>query len=252
MASPRELSLLRAYVVLSAIAMVVLFMAAFSPSQQKEITVERINVVEGDGTLRLVISNRDRSPAPVIRGKAFGFPGGRRAGLIFYNEEGTESGGLISSGRRLPDGTYYQAVGLTFDQFDQDQVVALQHNDEDGRLYSALSIWDRPRLSLDTLHALRRAIDSMPEGAAKTEALRQWRERQGGMEYSAPRFFAGRTRSRASVVNLYDPAGRPRLRLSVDSLGAARIEFLNDSGRVIRRISEVEQMSGSMRNSIPE
>ena len=235
--------LLRAYVVVSSLLLVVLSTAAFrqnAPQNLGEITVERINVVERDGTLRLVISNRERSPAPVIRGKSFGFPGGNRGGLIFYNEEGTESGGLVTSGRRLPDGTYYQGLGLTFDRFDQDQVVALQHNDENGRLASALTIFDRPALSLDTLHAMRRSIDSMPEGAAKSEALRRWRERQGGMEYSAPRFFAGRTRSRASVVNLYDPAGRLRLRLSVDSLGTPGIEFLNDSGRVTRRIAGVQ------------
>lgn len=237
MVSASELRLLRAYVVVSAVIMVVLLLAAFSPTRVEEITVERINVVERDGTLRLVISNRERSPAPVIRGKSFGFPGGNRAGLIFYNEEGTEAGGLIASGRRLPNGSYYQGLSLTFDRFDQDQVVALQHNEEDGRLTSALSVFDRPALSQDTVHAMRRAIDSMPEGAAKHEALRRWRERQGGMEYSAPRFFAGRTRSRASVVNLYDPTGRLRLRLSVDSLGAAGIEFLNDSGRVTRRIA---------------
>jgi hypothetical protein len=237
MVSTRELRLLRAYVVVSATVMVVLLLAAFSPTRFDEITVERINVVERDGTLRLVIANRERSPAPVIRGKAYGFPGGNRAGLIFYNEEATESGGLITSGRRLPDGTYYQGLSLTFDRFDQDQVLALQHNDENGRLSSALTVFDRPALSVDTVHVLRRAIDSMPEGGAKNEALRRWRGRQGGMEYSAPRLFAGRTRSRASVVNLYDTAGRLRLRLSVDSLGSAGIEFLNDSGRVIRRIS---------------
>jgi hypothetical protein len=241
MISARELRLLRAYLVASAIALVVLLVGAFSPARQDEITVQRINVIESDGTLRLVIANRERSPAPVIRGKTFGFPGGNRAGIVFYNEEGTESGGLITSGRRLPDGTYYQGLGLTFDRFDQDQVVALQHNDENGRLTSALTIFDRPALSLDSVHALRRAIDSIPEGAAKQEALRRWRERQGGMEYSAPRFFAGRTRARASVVNLYDPAGRLRLRLSVDSLGSAGIEFLDDSGRVIRKIMGVEQ-----------
>ena len=107
MVSRSELQLLRAYVIGSSVLMVVLLLAAFGPTRLQEINVERINVVERDGTLRLVISNKERSPGPVIRGKAFGFPGGNRAGLIFYNEEGTESGGLITSGRRLPDGTYY-------------------------------------------------------------------------------------------------------------------------------------------------
>lgn len=156
--STSELRLLGAYVVVSATLIIVLLLSAFSRARFDEISVERINVIERDGTVRLIIANRERSPAPVIRNKPYGFPGGNRAGLIFYNEEGTESGGLITSGRRLPDGTYYQGLSLTFDRFDQDQVVALQHNDENGRLSSALTVFDRPALSLDTVHALRRAI----------------------------------------------------------------------------------------------
>jgi len=36
---------------------------------------------------------------------------------------------------------------------------------------------------------------------------------------------------------LADRKGRARLRLSVDSLGSARIEFLDDSGRVTRSLT---------------
>ena len=39
---------------------------------------------------------------------------------------------------------------------------------------------------------------------------------------------------------LSDPKGHPRLLLSVDSLGAAHIDFLNDSGRVTRSLTGSE------------
>ena len=47
-----------------------------------------------------------------------------------------------------------------------------------------------------------------------------------------------RLRSRAAVLNLYDPNGKPRLRLKVDSLGAASLEFLDEQGTVTARLPE--------------
>jgi hypothetical protein len=40
------------------------------------------------------------------------------------------------------------------------------------------------------------------------------------------------------VLNLGDRAGKTRLRLVVDSLGVAGIEFLDENGTVTRRIGE--------------
>jgi hypothetical protein len=56
--------------------------------------VQRINVVEPDGTLRLVLSNHSRLPGVIVRGKErpFARP---QAGMLFYNDEGTENGGLV-------------------------------------------------------------------------------------------------------------------------------------------------------------
>src|SRR5437667_5527281 len=71
-----------------------------------ELDVERINIVEPDGKLRLVISNRPRSIGPIYKGQPFGYPGGGRPGLIFFNDEGTENGGLTFTGKRKEDGSY--------------------------------------------------------------------------------------------------------------------------------------------------
>jgi hypothetical protein len=38
-------------------------------------------------------------------------------------------------------------------------------------------------------------------------------------------------------VTLSDPDGRAKLRLEVDSLGAASIQFLDDAGDVVRMIT---------------
>jgi hypothetical protein len=78
----------------------------------------------------------------------------------------------------------------------------------------------------------------MPEGPAKEAAWKQWALWQGGAPFGAPRLFLGRDTQKAAVLDLKDQYGNSRLRLAVDSLGASRIEFLNDSGRVTLRLPD--------------
>src|SRR5437868_1268360 len=89
-----------------------------------EIDVGRINVREPNGTLRLTISNKARLPEVVIGGKTYPLRGGTgagSAGLIFFNDEGNENGGLVFQGARTGSGPsdYHASAHLTFDQFDQ-------------------------------------------------------------------------------------------------------------------------------------
>ena len=51
----------------------------------------------------------------------------------------------------------------------------------------------------------------------------------------AERVFVGKGPERNALVTLSDAQGRARLRLTVDSLGDGRIEFLDASGRVVNR-----------------
>jgi len=142
-----ELRFLRVHALVTTGAIVMLVSTGFakqSSARFETIDVERINVIEKNGQVRLVISNKARSPAPIERGQAFGYQPGNRAGMIFYNEEGTEQGGITYTGHRDSAGNY-QAVGsLTFDQYEQDQTVALQYFDQNGRRRAGLAINDYP------------------------------------------------------------------------------------------------------------
>ena len=84
-------------------AFTVMTFAAFRQGAQKtkftEIDVERINIVEPDGKLRMVISNCLRSIGPIYKGKPFGYPGGGRPGMIFFNDEGYREWGPDLYGR---------------------------------------------------------------------------------------------------------------------------------------------------------
>ena len=237
----REIRVLKAYALVTTVLLAVLAFAAFRrqpPQRFTEITVERINVVEPDGTLRLVIANRARSTGPIYKGQPFGYPGGSRPGLIFFNDEGTENGGLTFQGHRRPDGTYQAWTGLSFDQFDQDQVVMLQYVDDNGQRRMGLTVGDRIDVPIIDLVAERDSILAMPEGPAREEALRRWAEPRDGVPLYAQRVYVGRDVQRNAVVELSDPDGRPRLRLRVDSLGTPALEFLDASGRVIARLPQ--------------
>jgi hypothetical protein len=65
-----------------------------------ELTVHRINVVEPDGTLRMVISNSDRLPGVIVKGKEEPKSDRPQAGMLFYNNEGSEDGGLVFGGHK--------------------------------------------------------------------------------------------------------------------------------------------------------
>ncbi len=208
-----EIRTLRTYLVLTTTVMMVLTLSAFQranvPTRFDEIDVQRINVREPDGKLRMVLSNRARSTGPIAHGKPFGYPGGGRPGIIFFNDEETENGGLVFEGRR-DNGVVNAGAQLSFDQYDQDQVVTLAYDDQGGQRTMGLNVIDRA----DTAGGQR------PVGSPMT----------------APRVFVGRDPARSAVLRLSDPFGRARLRLVVDSLGAARIEFLDGRGRVVQQI----------------
>src|SRR5688572_24365688 len=239
----RDLRFLKRYALGSTTLVVVLALSAFiqQPEKQRftEIDVERINIVEPDGKLRMVISNRPRSIGPIYKGKPFGYAGGTRPGIIFFNDEGTENGGLTLTGSRNADGTYRASTHMSFDQFDQDQIVVLNYADQNGMRQAGLTFSDRTDRPIIDIVNERDSILKMPDGPAKTEAMRQLQQPvRNGVVQAAPRVFIGRDRTKASLLRLSDPMGRPKIVLRVDSLGAPRLEFLDDSGRVTTRIPE--------------
>ncbi len=228
-----ELRLLRAYTAVSAAAFVILALAAFHRTRATEfdvITAHRINIVEPNGTMRLLISDRALFPQDFeLNGKTFQHPR-PVAGMLFFNDEGQEDGGLTWSGRK--QGTGYVASGvLAFDRYDQDQVVGVKYADANGRRSAGLAVWDRPDRPISQVIEGVMAARALPAGPRQDSALRAVEARAG-----TGRLFVGRDDDGAAVVRLQDGAGRPRLRLVVDSAGAARVEFLDSLGKVTRTL----------------
>ena len=240
-ATRRELRQLRAVLLTGGIVAAILALGAFRQAQRTrftEVDVERINVVEKDGKLRMTISNSARLPDPIIGGKSYPLRGGTgagSAGLIFFNDEGNENGGLAYAGRQTATG--HRANGhMTFDQFDQDEALAFSYSDVDGRSRAGLTISDRSSLPIKIFADSAMAFQALPDGPEKTRRLQALRDSPvGETGKSSLRVFVGKTPDRSAVLQLGDPGGRARLRLTVDSLGNPAMEFLDDAGRVVRR-----------------
>ena len=240
-ATRRELRRVRAVLLTGGVVTAVLALGAFRQGQRTrftEIDVERINIIEKDGKLRLTISNSARLPDPIIGGKSYPLRGGTgagSAGLIFFNDEGNENGGLAFAGRKTATG--HRANGhLTFDQFDQDEALAFSYSDVDGRARAGLTISDRSNLPIKIFADSAMAFQALPDGPEKTRRLQALRDSPvGEAGKSTLRVFVGKTPDRSAVVSLGDRSGRTRLRLTVDSLGTPALDFLDDGGRVVRR-----------------
>lgn len=198
-----------------------------------EIDVQRINVREPNGTLRMVISNSALTPGIIWRGVERPHPSGRRsAGMLFFNEEGTENGGLSFGGQRDAQGRVSGGGHISFDQYEQDQVIQLTQNEQAGRRWAAMVVRDVPDTPLD--FDLAQRITAMPEGPERA-ALVQRVQAEG--TFGRQRLYVGKTRDRESAVVLSDAMGRPRIRMRVTPEGGSAIDFLNETGGVIRSLT---------------
>ncbi len=213
---------------LTAVVLAVLLMA-FGPGSRRqrfdELDVERLNVVEKDGRLKLVLSNQERQPAPRAAGQDLPRDA-KSPAILFYNDEGDECGGLVFSGRKV-DGKVQASQSLTFDQYQQDQTLQLVYSEEDATRLVGLRVKDRPAIPLPE-HARRLAAwQQLPEGPAKAAALNPLR--------APDRVFVGKSNGNAAVF-LFDTKGQPRIKLLVDANNVARLDFLDAAGNVVQRL----------------
>jgi len=205
-----------------------------------EITVHRINVVEPDGTIRLVLTNTANSPGIYIKNKEYPHPNNRKsAGLLFFDEEGTEDGGLSYGISKDAAGHVTGSDGhLSFDQYMQDQIFTIDAGRDGDKKYSLLRMDDRGDYPImEALEAITR-ITKLPENQREAE-LKKFLETHPG---DHPRVILGRARDGGSVLQLKDPEGRDRLVLRVAPDGTPKLQFLDATGKVV---SEFPQSSAA-------
>jgi hypothetical protein len=232
----RHLRILKIYAAGSTLALAFLAGAAFrqtaAPGRQKfdEIDVERINVVEKDGRVRLVIANSQRQAVTVVDGKPLLPNRTRDAGLIFFNDEGDENGGMTWSGR-TENGTARANGGLSFDQYKQDETVTLRYSQNGTNRTAGLTVADRPEASIAAAARMNDAATEEQRAKIRQELV------DAGLVGGKPRMFVGKDQSGTAKLVLSDANAKPRLTLSVDRAGAAKVEFLDEGGKVVRAIT---------------
>ena len=120
-------------------------------------------------------------------------------------------------------------ASLTFDRYEQDQVIQLLQNESGPHSMAGLIVSDRPSGLID--YAASGGVYAARNGA-ETEAVARAANIGG-----APRLFMGRSRDRNSIIMLQDANGVPRLTFQVSPEGEAAIQFLDENGQVAKTIT---------------
>lgn len=158
----------------------------------EELEVTRINFKNKSGNNRVVISNENKMPSPIINGKEYQ----RKiqpAGLIFYDENGDERGGIAVSENEK---TNINAIAFDYQNADAIGIFA-QDNKQDGYFKAGLTINDKD-------------LSGKPGNNINRITL----ETENG---------------NASLI-IKDAQEIPRIVLSVDSIGNSSIEMFDKNG----------------------
>jgi hypothetical protein len=234
----KDLIRLKWYVGILTLLLITTILFAFTGygiSRFKELSAERINIIESNGQLRMVVSNKERSPEVLAYGKPLkpSIAGGNRPGLIFYNDEGTENGGLVFRGGKDSAGKYQATGHFSFDQYNQNQVLYLTYADENGDQNTGLHIDDwQTSPTFWEWRAEYKKAQQLQDGPTKEVLLKKLMEPRPGQKAVAQRVFVGKDDSKTAMVTLADRMGKPRLQLLVDSTGTAKLIFLDEQGHI--------------------
>lgn len=243
----RELVFLRSFAVAAVGGVFLIAATAFkNGTNQKfsEIDVERINVVEKDGTVKMIITNVERFPngEETINGKPTNEDRKKRSGMLFFNEDGIECGGFIYDGKKDKDG-HSAGLSLTYDQYDGDQVMQLITQDrKDGNqrfVSSGLMFNDRPSGESQIKTAeIAKELDDLgkKDPKAAQEKFKMYEEQ--GLVGGTPRVMLGKSRSESNGLFLFDNKGMPRAMFYVDKENNAKLDFFDDKGNVIASFPE--------------
>jgi len=187
-----------------------------------EITAHRIDIVEPDGTLRMVISDQARFPGVIVKNKeVYAHKDRVAAGMIFFNDEGTENGGLIFGGKKDANGEVSSYGHLSFDRYLQDQVLTEDASEEGANRQVAIDFVDRPDWPVTDLL-------SLPQN--------QWKNFVESHPQPHQRIHLGRNADTSASLVLKDQDGRPRIVIEVAADGNPVLKLLDASGKVVSQL----------------
>ena len=238
LSNPKFLSVYSA--VLTVTFALVVLGSASSVRNQKfgMITARRINIVEPDGTVRLTISNRADFPGAWNRKKEYPRPDRREAaGMLFMSEEGTEQGGFIWGASQLPDGTIQNHGHLSLDQYEENQIFAIDAGQEGNDKFSRITMTDQGDFPIEEKRKANEEIVKLP--LDKQDAA--WEKFFASHRHDVQRLALGRSPDGSVGLKLLDGAGRVRIVLVIQADGKPVLQFLNGQGAVVREFATTEK-----------
>lgn len=222
------------YVLLTALVLIFTLLNSFRLERKIEnfdvINVQRINVVEKDGTIRMVLSNKELQHSGRMDNADFK-PRERQAGLMFFNDLGDECGGLIYAAKKKEDGSVSSGMSITMDRFRDDQVLQIlnSENIKNNRIVSerGLIVNDYPDLQgLTARNKAYEEAEKITDEKVRKEKLREITKVHGAKSL----LFIGKTRGNSQGLFISDKNGQPKLMVYVDEQGEPKIQTINEKG----------------------
>ncbi|MCL6443167.1 MAG: hypothetical protein K6T83_06900 [Alicyclobacillus sp.] len=126
-----------------------------------------------------------------------------------------------------------QRLSLTFDAYQQDQVLQLSSYDIDGIRNYGFSIFDHPQTPLSNEIERMQEVQAVGNELQRKTAMEQLLQELQGHH---PRAFMGRGQNGSVSVRLNDSKGHERIRMVIDENDVPKLEFLNEQGEVVYRL----------------
>lgn len=229
----RRIKFLTAYAIVSSVVFLIFILSSFIDKSKRtdELTIKKLNIVGEDGSLRMVISNETRQHPGRMEGKDF--PKRERpAGIIFFNNEGDECGGIIANVSKEKNSTN-SGMSFTMDNFHDDQVIQILNDEtyENGnaKIQRGLTINEFPVGSnINTRNAKFEKLEEIKDPKEKNAKMNALWVKEG----SKRRLFVGRNINNDSGLFLYDNNGKPKMKIYVDKDGSPKIQVISESGTV--------------------
>jgi hypothetical protein len=231
----RKVNFLIAYALGSTLLIIFLTLSSFDSKEKiakfDEVVVKKLTVVGEDNLPRMVLSNEKRQHAGRMNGKEWS-PRERPAGLIFFNNQGDECGGLVYQTKEK-DGKIISGMSFTMDNYKDDQVLQIL-NDEyyaNGKAFieRGISINQYPLGSnIDERNKKLDELNKISDEKERKLKIRELMKNEGAVN----RLFIGRTKGNSSGLFLSGPDGQPKMMIYVDDKGNPKIQTFNDKGEI--------------------
>ena len=237
----KELIFLRTFALTTALGILTFATLAFKTTRNQKfgtIDVERINIVEKDGTTKMIITNIAEFPngKDTINNRPVNVKRKKRSGMLFFNEDGIECGGFIYDGQKKENG-HSAGMSLTFDTYDGDQAMQLLNTDSkrNGKrsIKSSLVFNDlAENYTQEVGHKIWAELNGIKDKKVWKEKYNEYTKK--GLIGITKRLELGNLgKGRPNGLFLYDDDGNMRAMFCIDSENDVRLEMYDTKGNKV-------------------